>query len=244
MMSRQGIEHKPPSPRSPRFRRPFPSWILWAAAATALAAIALGPDARRLVLGVPQVDIAHLRTAIVAWGAWAPVASVLLMIIHTVVPFPAELLTAANGVVFGFWGGLIVSWIGAMAGACVGFALARAIGRSAIVRLVPARTLQRADSLIGNAGWEITLLVRLMPLIPFNLVNLTLGLTRLPWSTFLWTTGIGILPVEVAVVATGYGAAGSASALRWGFLALLLVTAAGLIVRRRVAAAQARRAAT
>jgi uncharacterized membrane protein YdjX (TVP38/TMEM64 family) len=75
-----------------------------------LAAIALSPDARRLILaGVRQVDIPHLRTAIVAWGAWAPVASILLMVIHTVVPFPAELLTAANGAVFGFWGGLIVS---------------------------------------------------------------------------------------------------------------------------------------
>jgi len=214
-------------------------WIPWAAAATVLVAIAFSPDARRLILaGIRQVDIPHLRTAIGAWGAWAPVASILLMMIHTVVPFPAELLTAANGAVFGFWGGLIVSWVGAMAGACVGFALARMVGRSALARLVPTRTFQRADALIGDAGWEIALVVRLIPLISFNLVNLALGLTRLPWSTFLWTTGIGVLPVEVAVVAVGYGAAGSSDALRWGFVALALVTAAGLIVRRRVASRQ------
>jgi uncharacterized membrane protein YdjX (TVP38/TMEM64 family) len=122
-----------------------------------------------------------------------------------------------------------------MAGACVGFALARVAGRSALVRFVPARALQRADALIGDAGWEMAVVLRLIPFISFNLVNLALGLTRLPWPTFLWTTGIGILPVEVAVVAVGYGAAGSADALRWGLPALALVTAAGLVVRRRVA---------
>lgn len=157
------------------------------------------------------------------------------MVVHTVVPFPAELLTAANGAVFGFWGGLIVSWTGAMAAACVGFGLARAIGRSAIMRFIPERALRRVDALIGNAGWEIALVLRLIPFISFNLINLTLGLTRLPWSTFLWTTGIGILPVEVAVVAVGFGAAGSASALRWGFVSLALLTATGLVVRWRVA---------
>jgi uncharacterized membrane protein YdjX (TVP38/TMEM64 family) len=198
------------------------------------AAVAASPEARRLILaGVRQVDIRHLRAAIVAWGAWAPVASILLMVLHTIVPFPAELLTAANGAVFGFWGGLIVSWVGAMAAACVGFALSRVIGRSAIVRLVPERTLRRADAVIGNTGWEIALVLRLIPFISFNLVNMALGLTHLPWSTFLWTTGIGILPVEVALVAVGYGAAGSTSALRWGLLAVALVTATGLIVRRR-----------
>jgi uncharacterized membrane protein YdjX (TVP38/TMEM64 family) len=157
------------------------------------------------------------------------------MVIHTVVPFPAELLTAANGAVFGFWGGLIVSWAGAMAAACVGFAFSRVIGRSATARFIPERALRRVDALIGGAGWEIALLLRLIPFISFNLVNLALGLTRLRWSTFLWTTGIGIVPVEVAVVAVGYGATGSTGALRWGFVALALFTAVGLVVRRRVA---------
>jgi uncharacterized membrane protein YdjX (TVP38/TMEM64 family) len=103
------------------------------------------------------------------------------------------------------------------------------------MRLVPERTLRRADALIGDTGWEIALALRLIPFISFNLVNLALGLTDVPWSTFLWTTGVGVLPVEVAMVTIGYGAAGRTGALLWGFLALAVITAAGLVVRRRVA---------
>jgi len=159
---------------------------------------------------------------------------VLLMVIHTIVPCPAELLTAANGLLFGLWGGLLVSWIGAMVGACVGFGLARVLGRAAIERIVPARALAPVDALIGRAGWETALVVRLVPVISFNLINFALGFTRLPWRTFLWTTAAGILPVEVAVVATGYGAGHELRVLPWALATLALLTAGGLVVRRRL----------
>ncbi len=210
--------------------------IVWgAAAAASLAVVALNPDFRRwLLAGSRELDVAHLRALIAAAGPWAPAASIALMVIHTAVPFPAELLTAANGAVFGFWGGLLVSWLGAMAGGCVGFAIARGLGRSAIIHLIPARAIAPVDATMGSAGWEIALVVRLIPVISFNLINFALGLTRLSWRTFLWTTAVGVLPVEVAVVAVGYGAGGSPRALPWALLALAALTAGGLAVRRRL----------
>ena len=168
------------------------------------------------------------------WGPWAPVASVLLMVLHTAVPFPAELLTAANGALFGFWGGLVVSWTGALAGASVGFGLARWLGRTVLLRVLTATALEPVYHLIGHAGWEIALVMRLLPVISFNLVNFALGFTDLPWRTFLWTTAVGVLPVEIAVVAVGYGAGGAHRILPWAFGALAMLTAAGLAVRRRL----------
>lgn len=208
-------------------------WVAGAAAAVVVTAFILSPALRHLILtGSRRVDTSHLRAVIVAWGPWAPAASVALMLIHTVLPFPAELLTAANGAVFGFWGGLLVSWVGAMAGASVGFGIARSVGRSAVIRFVPKRRLAPVDALMADAGWEIALVVRLIPVISFNLVNFGLGLTRLSWRTYLWTTAVGILPVELAVVAAGYGAGRQTQALPWALLALALLTAAGLAARR------------
>lgn len=195
----------------------------------------LQPNLGLLILtGARSVDVPHLQALIAPWGPWAPLASVLLMVIHTVVPFPAELLTAANGLLFGLWGGLVVSWIGAMAGACVGFSLARMLGRATLERIVPAKALGPMDSLIGRAGWEVALVVRLVPVISFNLVNFALGFTCLPWRTFLWTTAIGILPVDVAVVATGYGIGHNHHILPWALLGLALLTAGGLLMRHRL----------
>lgn len=196
----------------------------------------LSSSVRHLILaGSRQVNVSHLRAIIVAWGPWAPAASVALMLIHIALPFPAELLTAANGAVFGFWGGLLVSWLGAMAAACVGFGIARGVGRSAIVRFVPERHLAPVDALVVGVGWEMALVVRLIPIISFNLVNFALGLTPLSWRSYLWTTAVGVLPVEIAAVAVGYGAGGQARALPWALLALALLTAAGLAARRLLA---------
>ncbi len=188
----------------------------------------------RILTGTRSVGVPHLQALIARWGSWAPLASVLLMVIHTIVPFPAELLTAANGLLFGLWGGLLVSWIGAMAGACVGFALARTLGRTTLERMVPAKALASLDGLIGSAGWQVALAVRLIPIISFNLINFALGFTCLPWHTFLWTTAIGVLPVEVAVVAAGYGIGHNHQILWWGLSGLALLTAGGLLMRRRL----------
>ncbi len=156
------------------------------------------------------------------------------MVLHTILPFPAELLTAANGLLFGVWWGLAVSWIGAMAGACVGFGIARGLGRTALERIVPKKTLAPLDGLMNHAGWEVALILRLIPAVSFNLVNFALGFTPLSWPTFLWTTAVGILPVEVTVVAAGYGAGHAPRVLPWALAVFATLTIAGLVLRRRL----------
>jgi uncharacterized membrane protein YdjX (TVP38/TMEM64 family) len=47
------------------------------------------------------------------------------------------------------------------------------------------------------------LVIRLMPVISFNLVNYAAGLLGVPWWRFLWTTALGILPIIVTMVVLG-----------------------------------------
>ncbi len=42
-----------------------------------------------------------------------------------------------------------------------------------------------------------------MPLISFNVINYAAGLTPISWRTFLWTTGLGILPITTLLVVSG-----------------------------------------
>jgi uncharacterized membrane protein YdjX (TVP38/TMEM64 family) len=138
-----------------------------------------------------------------AWDAWAPVASIALMILHSFVPFPAELIAIANGMLFGPVWGTLVTWLGAMLGAALAFALARRYGRPLVDRLVARKAWAGADALHACCDARTLLLARFVPVISFNLINYAAGVLDVSWWRFLWTTSLGILPITVASVALG-----------------------------------------
>lgn len=215
-------------------RRRIAYALLWAAALAALTALLLLPGLHHLAGAVarwlqPGQIRGRLDALLRRWGPWAPAVAVFLMIVHTFVPFPAELLAAATGAAFGLWEGTLIQWIGTMASAVLGFGLARALGRPVVERFVPKRILARADALVAGAGWEVALLARFIP-IPGDIVGIALGLTPLPWTTYLWTTAAAILPWTVASVAVGAGAAGARGLLPWALGGLALLNAAGVLI--------------
>jgi uncharacterized membrane protein YdjX (TVP38/TMEM64 family) len=182
-----------------------------------------------------SVTIDHVRTAVAQWGPWAPVTSILITVLNTFLPFPTDLIIVANGAVFGFWNGLLVSVIGAMASACLAFGIARLAGREAARRLVPASGLAWVDRTVTQGGWRAVLLIQFIPLLPYSLLNFALGLTSVPWATFLWVTVLSILPTDIVLVALGHGVAKARTVLYWTIAALILLTSLTIWLRRRLA---------
>jgi len=182
-----------------------------------------------------SVTIDHVRTAVAQWGPWAPVTSILITVINTFLPFPTDLMIVANGVVFGFWNGLLVSVIGAMASACLAFGIARLVGREAARRLVPANGLAWVDRTVTQGGWRAVLLIQFIPLLPYSLLNFALGLTLVSWVTFLWVTVVSILPQDIVLVALGHGVAEARAVLYWTIAALIVLTSFTIWFRRRLA---------
>lgn len=152
---------------------------------------------------VPIVTAADIEAAIRDLGPWGVAASIALMVAHSFVPFPAELLAMANGMVYGPLWGSVITWVGAMLGAAMAFALARWLGRPFVTRLVAEHRRQVLDRWSERQGAGALLLGRLLPVISFNLINYAAGLTAMSWWTFLWATGIGILPLTVLMVVLG-----------------------------------------
>jgi uncharacterized membrane protein YdjX (TVP38/TMEM64 family) len=216
--------------------RPGIGTLVWAAVIAVPAVLGwVRPEIWQFVQAAsPQMHLAKARDLIAPWGPWAPAASVSLLIVHTVLPLPAEILIAANGALFGFWKGLGISWVGAMASACLPFAIARALGRGGTARVIPRETLAWVDALVMRGDWTVALVVRFIPLFPFSIFNFALGRTPLAWRTFLWTTGVGVLPAIAAPVAAGYGAAVAPNLLPWALSTWLGLVALGLIFRHRV----------
>ena len=84
------------------------AWLLgWVPLAVILLAI---PDVRHSLAGLLTAasygDGSAIRNTLRSYGPLAPVVSIALILLHAVVPLPAELLVLANGLAFGFWGGL------------------------------------------------------------------------------------------------------------------------------------------
>ncbi len=144
-----------------------------------------------------------IEVTIQSWGAWGVFASIGLMILHSFVPFPAEFLAIANGMVYGPLWGTVVTWTGAMLGAFLAFGLARALGRPFVAMLVARKDRHLLDELVATQGGRLVLISRFVPVIAFNLVNYAAGLTRISWWTFAWATGIGILPMTTLMVVMG-----------------------------------------
>ncbi len=150
-----------------------------------------------LIHGFTLSDIEH---TIKDLGPWGVVASIGLMILHSFIPFPAEFVAICNGMAFGPLWGTVITWVGAMLGASLAFALSRAMGRPFVQSMVSDRNWSKIDAWTAEEGWQVFFACRFIPVIAFNLINYAAGLTRISWWTFLWTTGLGILPLTALMV--------------------------------------------
>jgi uncharacterized membrane protein YdjX (TVP38/TMEM64 family) len=184
-------------------------------------------------------SVSRLETTIAALGPWAQAGSVGLMVLHSFVPFPAEALAIANGMLFGLFAGIALTWLGAMLGAMLAFGLARWLGRRFVQRLVGERRARAIVRWSETHGAGDLLIVRLIPIISFNLVNYAAGLAGVRWWTFVWTTAVGIVPITAASVLVG---SHMIAAPQWGWW-LMGAGAVGLLAvrvafRRREGSAQ------
>jgi len=114
----------------------------------------------------------------------------------TAAAIPGTILALAGGVLFGFFWGTIFNTIAANIGANLAFLVARSLGRDGIERLCGKR-LAKLDQATKEHGFQGLLLLRLVPLVPFNALNFGSGLTALRWRTYAVATVIGIFPGTV-----------------------------------------------
>jgi pyruvate/2-oxoglutarate dehydrogenase complex dihydrolipoamide dehydrogenase (E3) component/uncharacterized membrane protein YdjX (TVP38/TMEM64 family) len=114
----------------------------------------------------------------------------------------AALLTLAGGAIFGFgWGLVLVSFASSL-GATLSFLMARLLLREWVQTRFAARLVEINEG-VQRSGWLYLLSLRLIPVVPFFLINLTMGLTTLRTRTFHGVSQLGMLPGTVVFVNAG-----------------------------------------
>lgn len=149
-------------------------------------------------------SIETAREYIAGYGLFAPLISAILMIFQSVIaPLPAFLITIANGALFGFWWGMLLSWSSAMLGAALCFYIARFLGAKHVAKIVSQPVVNKTDQFIQRYGNYAILIARLIPYIPFDVVSYGAGLTRIRFLGFWLATGIGQLPATAVYTYLG-----------------------------------------
>ena len=137
-----------------------------------------------------QFNFAALEGWFASAGVMAPLLFIGIYAISTVLFLPGAVLTIAGGVLFGPIWGTFYSLTGATIGAAVAFLIARYLASDLVSRKIGG-TLKQLVEGVEAEGWRFVAFVRLVPLFPFNLLNYTLGLTRIRLPTPLYIQRYG-----------------------------------------------------
>jgi uncharacterized membrane protein YdjX (TVP38/TMEM64 family) len=189
----------PPPPRCT-------AWGRWALAAALLAAVvlfyALGLH-RSLSWEAVRQEIDALRDAV---NQHLLLSALLFFLVYAAVtglslPVAAPLSLAA-GALLGRWLGTAVVSAAATLGATAAFLSSRYVLRDVVRRRFGPR-LAALDRGLEEDGAFYLFTLRLIPLFPFFLVNLGMGLTRLRLRTFVWVSWLGMLPGTFLYVNAG-----------------------------------------
>lgn len=118
------------------------------------------------------------------------------------VPAGPLVCTVAGGALFGVvWGSVLVSFASTI-GATLGCLLARFLMREFVERQFP-QAVARVNEGLRRDGAYYLFALRLVPLFPFFIINLAMGVTRLPLHTYYWVSQLGMLPSTVIFVNAG-----------------------------------------
>ncbi len=208
-----------------------------------LLAFAIVTIAAALLVPLPGID--QVRASAAEGGIGAAAIFSVGYAVASLTPIPKNVVSIAAGVVWGLAVGFALVYLGALLGATLAFAISRVLGREVIERMTGARAA-KVHVMLSERGFAAVLGARLIPLMPFTVLNYTAGFTSVRMRDYTLGTMLGMIPGTLAYVAVGaYGIT-----LQWplfvamGALGVLTVVgavyAAHIGVRTRAAAAGAR----
>ena len=148
-------------------------------------------------------QLPRLTAAVDGLGAWGPIVFIAAYALACVAFVPASLLTLAAGALFGLVKGTVFVLVGATLGATGAFLIARYVARDWVAsRIAKDPRFAAIDAAIAAQGRKVVFLLRLSPVIPFNVLNYALGLTQVRVVDYV-VASIGMIPGTLLYVYTG-----------------------------------------
>jgi len=153
----------------------------------------------------------------------------------TVAPFPRTVLTLAAGLLFGPLTGVSIALTATTVSAVLALLLVRRLGRDAVAERLRHGALQTVNTRLAQRGWLAVTSLRLIPVVPFSVLNYCCGVSDIRLRPYVLATIVGIVPGTVAVVLLGDAITGRTSPALLGVSAACAgVGLLGLLVDARL----------
>jgi len=146
---------------------------------------------------------ADVRATVAAAGMWAPLVFLGVHTLVTVSPVPRTIFTVAAGVLFGSVAGLLLTVTATMLSAVAAFWLVRVAGAGLVERYAPPAAVRWVRSRVEERGLLAVTSLRLIPMLPFCVVNYSAALAGVRFWPYVLGTLVGVLPGTVVIVVLG-----------------------------------------
>lgn len=148
------------------------------------------------------IDQENLQLWLKQAGIFAPLVYIFLYIIGTILLLPSTPLNLSGGAIFGTFFGTIWTSLAALIAAVIAFYFTRTIGRE-LVKEKFAGPWEAINSEITQGGIFYMFAIRLLPILPYGLVNFVAGLTSLTFKDYMIGTTLGVIPGILPFVMIG-----------------------------------------
>lgn len=137
-----------------------------------------------------------------AAGIWAPITYIIIYVVATILIMPSTALNLTGGAIFGVWLGTFWTSVGAIIAAIAAFFFSRTLGREFIAQKLAGRW-QVLDAELQQGAIFYMFAIRLMPILPYGLVNFAAGLTSISFKDYFIGTTLGTVPGILPFVMLG-----------------------------------------
>lgn len=149
-------------------------------------------------------DRDQLRIYVESWGAWAPVAFILIQAFQVVfAPIPGEFTGAIGGFVFGGIPTIVYSSLGLTIGSIIAFVAARVMGLPLVKLVVSKESLEKFHFLTERRGALLALVLFAIPGFPKDILSYILGLSPMGFPAFVTVCAIGRVPGTIMLSFSG-----------------------------------------
>jgi uncharacterized membrane protein YdjX (TVP38/TMEM64 family) len=135
-------------------------------------------------------------------GPWFPLTFLAAHVVVTVFPFPRTAFTLAAGLLFGPLLGVALAVSASTASGVIALWLVRAVGWQ-LDHLVSHPAVDALDARMRRRGWPVVLSLRLIPAVPFSVINYAAGASGVRSLPYTLATFVGLIPGTLAVVVLG-----------------------------------------
>lgn len=165
-----------------------------------------GENLERTIKFLENFTPTTIQEYLAGYGIYAPAVLMLLLIGQSLAaPIPGHFLIIAAGVIYGPVIGGAITIVCSLIGAALCFKISQHFGRPILERLLPKEDIKAIDTFVqGEKGFLTFLLIRLNPIMAFDVISYGAGLTKMDFKKYMFISGVAIVIGNVLYTTIGY----------------------------------------